>query len=161
MPSTLETLTRFVAATGPNFTRALIASLRGESIPAPEAPTPEAPTPEAPTPEAPTLITVGIPFGPWVRYHRSDPWAATIADWPSGANPSYSFINDAWRGTHGNGGTLTIDLLPGTVIRVGQKVYKGDKASGRLEWRMVLEDGNTRKVEAAQARELWLKSRTA
>lgn len=84
------------------------------------------------------------------RYGR--PWIAVVTKWDVGARPVLSF--GAWLGRDGQAGQLEIKAAPGSIVRHGQKDYRGGK--GIDEWAIVEADGSLRDVTQVEARAWWL-----
>lgn len=149
----------FAHAAGGELLRALIHALGGTSTETVTLVTPEQ-TPEAPASTSSKLVKVSVVFGRYDKRMNSSPWIATIAAWPQGDKPQYTFLNDAWKGSAESGGCIEAEFAAGTVIRVGQKNYR-NKGASKLEWRLVCSDGSTRIIASAEvARNFWSMSLT-
>jgi hypothetical protein len=94
-------------------------------------------------------VRVSKEFGSYNPRRHSKPWIAKIKRWVVGKSPDLEF--GKYIGDEG-GGEVEIDAEVGSIVRVGQKDYRGESES---DWYVVQSDGSLEKVTATQARKAW------
>jgi hypothetical protein len=92
-------------------------------------------------------MRITVQFGPWNPKRYGKPWIAKVTAWPVGKAPTLEF--GALVGT-----TPEIAAEPGTVVRWGQRDYRGNGTE--RHWGVVLDDGTIEPRSNEECRAHWL-----
>lgn len=103
------------------------------------------------------VVTVTVPTTKYNERRYGKPWIAVITRWDVGAAPELRW--GAWVGSPSQDGQLEVRAEVGSIVRHGQKDYRGGK--GINEWAIVEADGSLRDVTQVEARAWWLERKAS
>lgn len=93
-------------------------------------------------------MRVEIRVGAYNSRRYGKPWIARVTDWPVGKHPVLEF------GATVDLQVCEIEAEPGSIVRWGQKDYRGNNTT--REWGIVCADGSVNNSDAVRCRGHWL-----
>lgn len=90
-------------------------------------------------------------FEGYNRKRYSQPWIAKVTSWDVGSNPTLEF--GSFLGEAGDAGSVEIKAAVGTIVKYGQKDYRGNNTVNQFA--VVNQDGSLSDLTAEEARELF------
>lgn len=88
-------------------------------------------------------------FQPYNPTRYGSPWLAVVTSWPVGERPTLEFTGQ-YIGSKGEAGILEAKIMPGSLIKYGQKDYRGKKTLNSFA--IVSDDGEAINVDSVRAR---------